>query len=229
MALTAIHVPGLLTGPTRSALRRSVELHFESAPGGAGLALALLLLHGPYLVALFAGFTGASVAQNAIGSEAARGGLELLLSSTYRIREIFAALLLSSLALTLVAWAVLAVGTVGVAAGVLTVLDASFSLPRSYLVLGLLLPLPMAFWANLIALFAALRFPRLTQFATGTTNALQFVAVVPALVLFLLVNLRPDVDPVWFAGTAIVLALLGSVLGGLLLGRSFRPDLILET
>ncbi len=227
--LVVFYVPGILTSATRYALERQAAMYFSSLPGSAGLAMAFLLVQGPYLMALFAGILGASIAQSSIGNEAARGGFELLLGTVYKVGEVFVAFLLTSFVLTLVGWFVLALGTLGVAAIVLLLMQIHFHLPASYIVLVTVIPLPLALLANLGALLLGLIFPRLIQLRTGSTNVLQLLAMLPALALFILINVRPDLDLGKVAAAALGLGIVGSVCGIVLLQRRFRPELILES
>lgn len=183
--LVAFYIPGILTGTTRLGLRRAAELYFPTiADSRAALALAMLFIQGPFLAAVFAQLTGAVTAQAAVGSEAARGGFELLLSAPYRPREIFVAMPAASLAITLVSWAVLMLAMVGIVALALSLVGSRPMLSPGFLALAFLLPLPMALWANLIGLAFALTFPRLAQAPIGTlTSLVQLVAMLPGLVL----------------------------------------------
>jgi ethanolamine transporter len=213
---------------------RSLSLNASPYVGGLhdnlGRAMAALFNQGPFLIAFFAAFTGTVVAQNSVGSEAARGGLELLLSVTDRVRELIVALLVGSFVLTLIGWVVLALGTLGVAAIVLVVQGASFHLPLAYLLVAVVMPLALAVWANQLSLFLALTFPRLAQMRAGSfSSVLQLVGMAPAYALFLLVNLRPGLDVAWVAGAALGLGIVGSALGVLLVSFRFRPALVLET
>jgi len=229
--LVAFYVPGILTGTTRLALRRAAELYFPTiADSRAALALAMLFIQGPFFAALFASLTGAMTAQAAVGSEAARGGFELLLSAPYRPREIFVAMLAASLAITLTSWAVLMLAMMGIVALALSLVGSRPVLSTGFLVLAFLLPLPMALWANLIGLAFALMFPRLAQARIGTSTSLvQLVAILPGLILLLLATVRPDINLAAAAGIAIALALAGVAAGLTVLRRWFRPGALLES
>lgn len=220
---------GAISSSAHHGLTLNASPYFGGLHDNLGRAMAALFNQGPFLIAFFAAFTGTIVAQNSVGSEAARGGLELLLSVTYRVSEMVVALLFGSFVLTLMGWVVLALGTLGVAAVVLAVHGASFHLPLTYLAVAVVMPLAMAVWANQLSLFLALTFPRLAQMRAGSfSSVLQLVGMVPAYALFLLVNLRPDLNIEEIAGATLGLGIMGSALGILLVSYRFRPELVLE-
>lgn len=227
MVLITLYLPWLLTGPTRYALARAAEARFGTSLGTTGLAMALLFLQGPYLLAMFAAYQGASLAQAAVGGETSRGGLELLLSAPFLPRTLFLALLTSSLSLTLFAWAIMTLGSLGIAAGVLLALSVPLPISAGYLATALLLPLPLALWANTTGLFVGLAFPRLAQLRTGNTNLLQLLAMLPAGALLLTATLFPDLNPLVLNGAALVLGLVGASLAASLLARWFRVEAVL--
>ncbi|WP_141727635.1 hypothetical protein [Thermogemmatispora onikobensis] len=230
LCLVTLYFPGLLTPLSRFAIQAQAQAYFgATVHGNAGLAMALLLIQGPYLIALFAAFMGATLAQNLVGTEAARGGLELLLSSAYRVQEVFVAFLLASFVLTICQWAILALGTLGAAATVLALLRIAFTLQARYIALAVAVPLPIALWANLGALFLGMAFPRLTQIRTGsTTNLMQLLAALPALALLILINIRPDLNAGLVAAIALGVGLAGSLVSAVLLRVRFRPEFVLE-
>lgn len=192
-----------------------------------GVAAALILVQGPYLVGILSAVTGARTAEATVGAEAVRGGLELLLAAPYRPAEVFAALLGSSFALTALAWGILTAVAVGLPA--LWLLQHGVSVPVPYLGIALFTSLPMALWANLIAFSIALLFPGVGLPRVGTSASLaQFAAILPAVGAFLFVAVRPDVHPATIGVVALVAGALGLGVGTLLLARWFRPEVLLS-
>jgi len=219
--LVALYVPGVLTGTTQRALARSAELHFGAVPGRGGLALAMMFLQGPYLVALFSSLSAVTMTQGSVASEAARGGLELLAAAPISARELYVGLLAHALALAAVIWLGMVVGFLCSTAAGLMLLGASVHFTNAQLGLALAMPLPMGLWSSLIALALALRFPRLAG-GQGSLGLSRVIALQPSLLLLVMINFRPDLDPLRLALGALGLGLAGAVATGLLLGRGFR-------
>jgi len=214
---------------TTEGLRQALGLLIGSLPEDrVGVAAALLLVQGPYLVGILSAVVGARTAEATIGAEAVRGGLELLLAAPYRPAEVFAALLGSSFVLTALAWGILTGVAVGLPA-LWLLLRHGVSVPGPYLGIALFTSLPMALWANLIALSVALLFPSVGLPRVGTSASLaQFVAILPAMGAFLFVTVRPDVHPATVGTVALVVGALGLGVGTGLLARWFRPEVLLE-
>lgn len=229
ITLTAFYVPNLLTGPTRSALERGAAVWFGDVEGRAGLALAVLLQQGPYLLGLFASFLGASNAQALLGAEVSRGGVEGILSLPYRVRDLFAALLVTAFALTALQWAVLAVATLGLAAVTLAMLGASFELPAGYVTLALGVPLALALWANMLGMILSVLAPGISQVRTGATNLVQTIAMLPAVIMVIVVSVRPELNLTWLAGGALAVGMMGTAVSAGVLARFFRPETLLSS
>jgi hypothetical protein len=222
--------PGLLTGPSRYALELGARTYFANLPAGPGLAMALLFLQGPWLIAVFAAVRAASVAQSMVAGETARGGLEILLASPHRLSEIFIGMLVSSLVLTLLGWISMTLTVLVPSAATLLVLHVRSHLPASYFVAMFFLPIPMVLWANLIALLLVLRFPRLAQVRAGTSvNLVQLIASSPALAFFAAISLRPQSDAIRFGLMATLLGIAGGAAAAAILKSQFRAERFLES
>jgi len=231
VTLLALNAPGVLTPTTRAGLEAAAHKYFSGQPGRVGLALAGLLAEGPYLLGIFASFLGATAGQSSLGNERARGGLEAIFALPYTPEEILTGFLGASVALTLVSWLILTLASLGVAIGVLvTITRAGLHLSGSYLTLALFVPLPLALWANLISVVLAVVAPRLAQVRTGSTgNLTQLVAILPAIVVFLVAALDPQINLTQVAAGALGVGIVGSAVFGTVLGRRLSPEAVLGT
>jgi len=224
--LAPVYLPG---GGATERLREGLGVLVGPLPDDPlAVALALVVVQGPYLVGVLASVAGAVLAQATVTSEATRGGLELLLSAPYRPREVFAAFLASSFLLVALSWAVLTAVAIGLPILGLNWLGAP-PIPSFYLGIALFVPLPMALWADLIASTVALAFPSLGLLRVGTATTLgQFLAIAPALGSLLFVTLRPEMHPAKLGGAALLLGVGAVALGLALFARAFRVEALLE-
>ncbi|AEJ39641.1 hypothetical protein TPY_1457 [Sulfobacillus acidophilus TPY] len=231
ITVLAFSVPGVLTPLTRRALDTAMTLYFHRIHGAVALGLAFLVFQSPYFIALFASLTGSQIAQASIGGEWVRGGFELLLSAPYRPQVLYVAFLVSDLLLTIWGFVWLAAVSLGVSLGVLVAMGVHLvSLPRQYFVMALVLPLPIALFANLIALTLTFMFPKLAQIrAGGTANVIQTLAILPAVLLIFVVTLHPAIHPMRVAEYAIAAGIIGALGLVTLLRRWFNVETLLET
>jgi len=229
IVLVAQFAPSLLTGATRAALERGGSAQLGLGRGGS-LAFTFLQLQAPFLLALFAGVSAASIAQRTLGSEAERGSLEMLLATRYGIAQIGLALLVSSFAMAAFSWGLLivfATATSQVLAHafgfVLTMsLETAASVVAMQLVLALL--------AAEIATIGSLLFPGLARLRGGVSaDPMQLVASAPALVLFVVANVRPELGPALLSLAGLAFGAVLLVAGLLLTQAWFRPTAFLET
>ena len=228
----AYYAPGLLTGPTRAALEHGAEsqLGLQHVRGGAALSISFLQLQAPLLLALFAGLSAASIAQRTIGSEAERGSLEILLASRYRISEIGVAMLFSSYAMAATSWIVLVVA----AAGTGRLLSAWFGFPLSLdgemVAAAIAMQLVLALLAAEIATMITLLFPRLARLRGGVSaDPLQLLAALPALAVFAIANVWPQIGFVMLSLGGLAAGMIGLVIGTALVQLWFRPTAFLES
>ncbi|MDR5710404.1 MAG: hypothetical protein QN140_11355 [Armatimonadota bacterium] len=216
-------------GATALRLREGLGMLVGPLPDHSlAVALAVVVVQGPYLVGVLASVAGAVLAQVTVTSEMARGGLELLLSAPYRPREVFAAFLASSFLLVAFSWAVLTAVAIGLPVLGLAWLGAP-QIPSFYVGIALFVPLPLSLWADLIASAVTLAFPSLGLLRVGTGSTLgQFLAIAPAMGALLFITIRPDVHPAKLGGAALLLGLGAVGLGLALFSRAFRVEVLLE-
>jgi hypothetical protein len=220
LAVALAHVPGALTPITRHALERHAVLYLGTAPTGWGLSLALLVLQGPYMIALFAGASGGT-ARGLLGAEISCGGFELLVGAGYRVGDVFVGLLATSCTLALLESGLLAATALGPPLIALAFSGAPFTLPPQFVAMALLLPAPLVVWSSLLTLYFGIALAPRWQAYVGSLRRL------PVLVLLVVMNLRPDLDPIRVGIVAISLAITGSLLVTYLLGRRCRIEQLL--
>ncbi len=222
--------PSLLTGLTSRALIQVARDHFSADINtSTGMAMVLLLLQGPYFVALIGALMASSFACAAVGTETSRGGLEIMLSAPLQPRDIFLALITHITVLSAVSW-VLLIGVILILAiGTLHLLEPQMVFSFGYLLSATLMPLSVILWASLIAVSLSIYCPKLADIHTGTTNNLvQLIAILPAFLLFMAVNLSPRVEPLYVVIAAFGMGLVGSVLTAFFLIRGYKPELFLQ-
>ncbi len=233
--LAALIVPSLLskTSVNGGATFAAFATHYGAQAGTVTVGLALLL--EPGAVALFAAISVATLVRNLIGSEASRGGIEALLAGPYRPMSIMVALVGYVGALATLYWA----GMTAIAAVTLSIVvwasAATLSLPASYLMAVLVLPL-LAAWASTgLSLLATLLYPRLAQAGSfglnlGGGDIGTLPAVLPAIGVFLVFTIwAPHVGAVELlaiAGSATAVIAAGSIA---VVARRFHPDAVLES
>ncbi|GAA5199207.1 hypothetical protein GCM10023322_74310 [Rugosimonospora acidiphila] len=198
------------------------------------LAVSIVLMIAPGLVALFSAIGVASIIRNLVGGEASRGGLEELLATPHSPAAIATALLSVAAGLATTLWAAMtALGALAVALTVLASRDSA-TVSGAYLAVALILPL-LAAWAGAgLSLMVNLLFPRLAQL--GKTSALvnggglgNGLALLPALGVFLTMSTGAGLGPTTFlltAGLATAAIAAGSVAA---VARGFRPEAVLES
>jgi len=200
-----------------------------------GVALGLVLLLAPGLVALFSAVAVGLVVRNLVGSEASRGGIEALLAGPYRPGSIMVALLGYVGLLAVCYWTGMSALGAVVSVIVIWTSGATLSLSVAYLLLALVLPLLAAWCATSLSLLVDLLYPRLAQqgsygFNVGGGGLGSGVAMLPALgVFFVFTFLAPDVGPtrlLAIAGGATALLAIGSTI---LVTHRFRPEAVLES
>lgn len=225
----AFYVPGVLTGPTRNALASLGSQYFGAAHNNTRLALAFIILQAPSLLALAASMTAASIAQNAVGTESARGSLEVLASGPVTMRSLFNAVLSSVFVLTVQSWFLLAFATLGVAAGGLIALGGTVHLPASYWVFAVVLPVPLALFAAAISLYLSFAFPAFLELRAGTMNVGLFVPMLPAIAVMLLTTLRRDIPSLNLCVGVMAVSIVGTAICTALVGRRFRTETVLAS
>ncbi|TMT81752.1 hypothetical protein E2L06_17740 [Haloterrigena sp. H1] len=211
LGVTAVS-PGVLTGTTREALAAQADLYFTGVDSDAALLLAMLIIQGPYFVAMIGAVLSVLVTQTGVGQRLAAGELELLLSGPYREREVFVALVVGSFVLALLMISVLIAIAFGGSVLVLVWLDVSLTMNTARLLgTGLLTPIPLALWATFLAVVVYLRFPDTPINGTEPGNLLILVGILPAVSLVVLPTAVPSIDPLLLSvgGIAVSLAAVG--------------------
>jgi hypothetical protein len=223
--------PSLLTGFTRAALEKGAVAQLGVQPGGAGaLSMSFLQLQAPFLLALFAGMSAASIAQRTIGSEADRGSLEILLATRYRISEIGVALLFASFVMAAASWAILVAGAALTSQLLASRLGFPLTMDASSAAAVIAMQLVLALLAAEVATIGTLLFPALARYRSGmSADPLQLLASLPALVIFIVANVRPDLGLASLSLWGLAVGALCLVAGILLLETWFRPSAFLET
>lgn len=207
LAVTALS-PGVLTGTTREALAVQAGQYFTSLDGDTALLLAMLVIQGPYFVAMIGAVLAILVTQTGVGQRLSAGELELLLSGPYREREVFVALVVGSFVLALLMIAVLMVLSFGGSALILVWADVSLtSEALRLLATGLLTPVPLALWATFLAVVVYLRFPDTPVNGTEPGNLLIMVGILPAVSLVVLPTAFPSIDPILLSIGGIVVSI----------------------
>ncbi|WP_206832679.1 MULTISPECIES: ABC transporter permease subunit [Alicyclobacillus] len=229
ITLSVLYAPGVTTPQTLPTLEKIASATFGLTGGRSTLLVASLFGLGPYIIAVLVSNMAASNAQGSFADEATRGGLELLLSAPYTLSEVFGAILLSSVGLTITVCTCVAVGTYGIAFGVMAASRLSFPFHANYLVLVFLLPLGLGICSALVSLLISIVFPKAAKIRTGGSgNLARLVAIMPSLVFLGVVTLHPEMNLLELALIGIGIGILGSFMVAYLCGRWFRAEMILE-
>lgn len=217
-------MPGVFTGATVDSLERFSERYFGGIEDDQSLFLAALLVQGPYFLGLLASLLAVVATTNGAGERVRRGELELLLSAPYSPRQVFLALISSSLLVTLGEVLVLSVITLGGVTATLLLMDVTLQSSVVELAsLAFLTPLPLALWATLVAVFAQLRYPGVSLYGMGVDNPLILVALGPAILLLLVMISFRGFDPILGALAALVVPTVGVLVGIATIDRWFNP------
>ncbi len=223
--------PGLLTGPTVHALQATAAATpGADAAGAAALPRAFIEHQAVYLLALLAGLSAASVATRAVGTEAERGSLEILLATRHGITAIGGAILLAAYSLASLAWLLL----VGFSSVLVAACDAWLHLQSTStgasLGAAIAMQLVLTLLSAEVALIVALLFPGVARARGGVTgDPTTLLATLPALGTFIAANLMPGVSVLRLSLTALTLGGVLLVAGTASLRAWFRPERFLET
>lgn len=220
--------PSTLTPSTRAAVERLIELHFTNVENVDGMvySLALFLLQGPYILAVFSGIIGIRVGQRVASGLIESGQFELLLSAPYDGRDVFLAMLGATTILTalhIVVFAVIAIG------GPLLFLAANGILVTSnvdgIVLIGFLLPVPLALWANVVVILNSMGVG--SERLQGAEDVVSLAGILPGVALILIVNVWPGTNLLRLSGGALALAVLAVVLSLYWVTNSFTVEKIL--
>ena len=198
------------------------------------VAVGLLLIFTPGLVALLASIAVIRTTRGLVGAEVGRGDVEALLSAPYTPGVIAAALLGYTMVVATAFWAAMSLmGAIAIAI-VAAASAGTVTLPVSYLTMALLLPL-LAVWASAaLSVLVNLLFPKLTlpgaALAVAGGNVGSSIGTLPALGVFLTIAFgvsSPGPAAIMVvAGGIVVLIIVGSVAG---VARGFRAENVLES
>lgn len=210
------------------ALETQVEHYFGNVEGEGRLMLALFFVQGPLLIAMFTAILGIMVVQTGVGKRIQDGELELLLSGPYSSNQVFLGLVAGSIGLTLLATASLIVIAMG--GGVALLMSSGVTLSGGVLtliVLTLVLPIPMAMWASLVAILVYLRWPDTSMNGTGPGNLVILLAVLPSIAAVVGINAVPSLDPMLGAVGLLAVTTAALGIGFVSIRRWFRADRLL--
>ncbi len=224
----AIYHPELITVTSRRAL--SVGSHqYPGMTIAPAYILTLLLNQAPFLLAFIGSLAGASAAQALIGDETERGGIELLMTAPYRLRQLLVALLSSAFVLTMVNWALLSLTMLVFGSYLLHLVGLLTPHYVGRIGTALLVPLPLTFLSNLIAFAICIVYPKLGKIRAGTTNLVRLLAGMPALLAVAISNLIPSIDAVTLSFCIGILAVALAAVTIAVITRMFRPEILLGT
>lgn len=221
--------PGLLTATTLRALRAATQNDGTAAAPDA-LARAFIEHQAPYLLALFAGLSAASVTARLLGDEVDRGSLELLLATRHGVRTVGGAVLLAASTMSGLSWAILwGLSTVLVRAFD-AVLGLHVSVPIDGLAASVAMQLCLALLSAELTMIVMLLCPALARLRTGFTgDPMMLIGALPPLVAFIVANVLPGASGYRLSLCALAVASVLWVLGAASIQAWFRPERFLET
>lgn len=221
--------PALLTGPTLQALQAAARQDVP-ATGVPALARTFLEHQAPFLLALFAGLSAASVSARLISDDADRGSLELLLATQHDIRAVGSAMVLAASTLAGVSWAILAL----LSTACVQLLDSllqlhlQVSFPAFAAAVGM--QLGFSVLAAELTMICLLLVPSLARLRTGLTgDPMMLIGALPALVAFVAANWLPGLSVLRLSLASLAFGLTAWILGLAALRIWFRPEKFLES
>jgi ethanolamine transporter len=219
---------GTLDPETMEILRMQADRYFADVESDRGLILALFFVQGPFFIAMTSAILSLLLVQTGVGKRLQDGELELLLSGPYSPNQVFLALIGGSVALTLLAVASLAVIALG--GGLLVLVSSGVELGGgllTLLILAVVLPIPLAMWATLVAVVVYLRWPETTSNGAGPGNFVILLGVLPSIIAVIGINAVPSLDPVVGALGLLVVTTAAIGIGAVSLKRWLRVDRLL--
>ena len=228
VGLTALAAttPSALTGTTQHGLTAALDRHFTSV-SGPRFAVALVVVQGPVLLAMFAAVVATPTAQSLVGRRTSRGAFETLLAAPYAYREVFLALVAAAFALAVGQTLVLAVVGVGGSWAVLLAAGSRFTVASGPILYApYLVPLSVTLWAALVATTVFMVYPETALSGAGTGNLLLLVALLPAFVLLGLTT-SAVLSPVVVAAGGFLGVTLLTGAGVVAIRHWFRPARLL--
>ncbi|MCL6441850.1 MAG: ABC transporter permease [Alicyclobacillus sp.] len=227
ISFCVIYIPEYLSPQTIPLLQSVANSTFSIHDGRQALIVAVIFGFGPYVMAVLVSNMAASNTQGNFATESFQGGLELLLSGPYKLSEIFAALLISSLGLTFAVCVIVALCIYGLAGLIMGIFHVSFPLSGDYIVLVLLMPLAMGICSGVLSLLISILFPTAAKMRTGGSGNLgRLLSIIPSLVFLVFLSVDPKVNVLDLAVVALCVGVLGAAAVVSLFGRWFRPEFI---
>lgn len=227
--LTLIYAPFLLTGPTRHALQATATA-YRFLPPNQAMLMALVAQQVPFLIALFTALAGSAAGQRAVGDEASRGSLEILLAGPFTIVQIAGALLCSAVSATIIS-SVIVIASAGFSSILLLASKGLLhAVPFGVFLSYIPMQIGMALLSAEMSVLIALVLPKFAELRAGlSASPAQLVAALPALGLFILVNLRTSMATLRVAEYSAAAAIAIALVGGLLLPRMVQTEVFLES
>jgi len=220
-AVIAYAIPGLLTGPTMTALRQYAGQNFPDASQSKGMLCAALFAQGPFLMALLVAFSASGSASALITGEMRRGTFEILFSGIKNTTELVLGLMLTAVGISIVDWGLCMVTALAVSAAFVFFADAWRLVDMGQFIYGFTLSIPMALLGTATGTTISLKWPWVAQHRIGTTgNITQLVGALPSVLLLLYITFNPaaDVAAVVTAAWFVSLMLFVLVCFGLAVG-----------
>lgn len=229
--VVAKYFPQILTGPTDRSLEAMAKTHAGVAGDvSTARAWSALFLQAPYLATFLGSTYVVSLLSSSLQAEAHKGGFEMLLAEPFLPRQIVTAFFWNSLIISGTIWAAVAVLLVAAAAGLVWYLGLNPPNGFAPAAVALMLPLAGILWAAQIILALHLLFPHLSSVRVGSSRAVvNYVATLPAVVAFVIITFRPELDPVWITTLFLGIGLLGAIVVSSALSYAFRPSVLLES
>jgi hypothetical protein len=198
------------------------------------VALGIVLMTAPGLVAIFCAIGVAATLRNLIGGDAGRGGIEELLATPNTPAAIAATLLVIAIMIATVLWAAMSgLGALAVALSAAAT-GERITLTGSYLAVAVILPL-LAGWAGAgLSLMMNLLFPRLAQLGRAgvTVNGGGLgsgLAILPAIGLMITLTGGAGIGPGEFLLIAGLATAAIAVFAVAVVAHRFRPEAVLDS
>ena len=176
------------------------------------ISVVAAAVYAPFLAALIAAVVASNVVSSAFSKDKASGVFEVLLSAPVSRRNIVATLIaVTAIIAVITAFTVLAATTL-IAIPFLYLLGYLNTLSSYYVNLSLLLVPSTSVLAALIGLIVTVLMPLAARIRTGLApwqNLTSTIALIPALVPFIVLNVNPNLNPLTLATyTTITIATL---------------------
>ena len=198
--------------------------------GAAARAPAFLVHQAPYVVALFAGLSAATVASRLVAGEVDRGSLEILLAMRHPIGAIGGAMVMAAWTISGLGWLLLVALLLCASTSIDVFQSLDLAASAADLGAAAAMQLVLTLLSAQLAVIVTLVLPGVARTHTGVAaDPATLIAALPALFAFLAASLCPQ----W---STVRLGLFACVAGLVLLSFSavsirlwFRPERFLES